>query len=165
MKTRSDSLFAKLKPKDRRQVLDWLIVECKELEWVRQQIQSNLGIRCSIMAVSRLLSSHAGEWRMDRAKERAQARLNAAPPDMDALTRQGLAQQEFELAFSELRPKELNAMMRVQIAKDRLAHDKEKLSAALRTKLEAGLEALYQEIKDNPAALKHYEDLKATIKA
>ena len=127
-KPRANSLYARLSPKQRDQVLHWLIIEGKSLEWVQKQIQANCGIECSIMAVSRFLSSHGLEWRMDRAAEAAEAAARTAPKDIEAKIRSGLKQAEFARVFEEMTVKELVAMKRVKIAEDRIELDRRRLA-------------------------------------
>lgn len=43
--------------------------------------------------------------------------------------------------------------------------DRDKLQAALRSKLETGLNALFEEIKGNPSAVAKYRELEETLKA
>jgi hypothetical protein len=53
-----------------------------------------------------------------------------------------------------------------EIRKSRsLAHVQEKWRSELKSKLEAGLEALFAEIKDNPRALGLFEEMKREIAA
>lgn len=164
-KTPSNSLAAKLKPKQLSEVLHWLIVDGKSEKWVCDQIHANCGINCSVMSVSRLLASHGLQWRMDRAAEAAEISASTAPKDLEEKISQGIKQATFARVFEDLTVKELVALERVRLAKESLEHEREKFKASLRTKMESGLEALFQEIKDNPKALAIFEQLKETLAA
>jgi len=53
---------------------------------------------------------------------------------------------------------------RAQLARERLDFDKDKLSHASRSKIEAGLDALLAEIKGNPKAVELFNQLKLEVK-
>ena len=65
------------------------------------------------------------------------------------------------LAFSTARHKSKMDQARFDQRERVIAHDREKWLAARRTKIEAGLDALYAEIKDNPEAMELFQKFKA----
>ncbi len=156
----SNSLYARLTPKQRDQVLHWLIVEAKSLQWARDQIEANCGVDISLMGVSRFLSSHGLPWKMDRAKEAAELAAKAAPKDIEEKIAQGLKQREFEKVFSELTVKELVSLRRLEIAGMKLEVDRRKL--ALLEKRLAEAQTIVAEAKSKggltPETLKKIEE-------
>jgi hypothetical protein len=118
-KKRSDSLFAQLKPQQRDMVFFWLVEEQKSLAAVQGLISEQFSLKCSLSSVSRLLSTHGLVWRIDRAKEKAAISEKSLPKDVDAVTRRGLAQREFELSFTNLSVKELAALKRIKVQERR----------------------------------------------
>ncbi|MFM2241531.1 MAG: hypothetical protein RLZ97_386, partial [Verrucomicrobiota bacterium] len=55
-------------------------------------------------------------------------------------------------------------LMRAITAREKAATDREKAADARLSKVEAGLDALYQEIQGNTAALKAYRAMKEALK-
>jgi hypothetical protein len=59
---------------------------------------------------------------------------------------------------------ELYAMLgKASLEKERLRLEREKFEESKRKDWEKGLDALFDEIKGNPAALEHYEAMKAAL--
>ncbi len=63
-----------------------------------------------------------------------------------------------------LKDQAANARDRTALAKERLEFDKDKLSHASRSKIEAGLDALLAEIKGNPKAVELFNQLKLEVR-
>lgn len=129
------------------------------------------GLETSTTALSRLLRSCGLEWRSERAREVAERTLGLLPEDWEEAKRRGLSQQLFEKTFSDLSVKELVALKsieleeaKLQVTLAKLEHEITKFREQLRTKMEAGMDALFEEIKSNPAALKIFRQLKETLR-
>jgi len=118
-KVRSDSVWARLKPEQRDQLMVDLLEKGSSLAEARQMMGSQ-GIRTSEAALSNLLSRHGLPWRLERARERAEESAASLPADWDARKRRGFAQREFELAFSELSAAEVVAMRRLDLEERKL---------------------------------------------
>ena len=105
MKTRSDSLFAKLKPAQREELLTLLVEQGAGLADGLALLEK-WGLRASYASLSRFISSHGMGWRIDRAKAAAQATRGQLPKDWETERKRALAQKEFELTFRDLSAKE-----------------------------------------------------------
>lgn len=105
MKVRSDSLFAKLKPAQREELLD-LCVGQGASGTAGQALCATWGLSVSSASLSRFFSSHGMPWRIDRAKAAAEATRGALPKDWESQRKRALAQKEFELTFRDLSAKE-----------------------------------------------------------
>lgn len=126
MKKRSDSLHAKLTPLQRDDLLSGLIDQGISLEEALA-LCSKWGVKTSLAALSRFVASQGLVWRLERAKQSAQASAGVLPKNFDEIKRQGLAQREFELAFTELTAKELYCLKRLDLAEKQLHLDQKKL--------------------------------------
>jgi hypothetical protein len=54
---------------------------------------------------------------------------------------------------------------RLELGREQLEHEREKFKEGIRTKLETGLAALFEEIKDNPKAVALFEQMKQEVRA
>ena len=127
MKIRSDSLYAKLAPAQREELLHALIVEAKSYDWAVDKCEE-WNVSTSPSGLSALLSRHGIRWRIERAKVAAKASEKTLPKNHEEATRRGLAQREFELAFDDLSVKELVALKRLQLAQAKIELDSRKLA-------------------------------------
>ncbi len=125
MKKRCDSLFAKLKPQQREELLHALIEDCVSTEKSLRMCE-DWGVKASRSGLSRFLSSHGLPWRLERAKAAAEASSQSLPTNWEAQKRRGLQQKEYELAFSNLTAKELVAMKRLELKAEELKLAREK---------------------------------------
>ena len=150
MKTRSDSLFAKLKPAQREELFTLLVEQGAGLA-DGISLLKKWGVSSSAPALSRFISSHGMSWRIDRAKAAAQATRGQLPKDWETERKRALAQKEFELTFRDLsakewymlksaelderqmRLKELVEPAKLEIASRRVALLEEKAAQALET--------------------------------
>jgi hypothetical protein len=126
MKKRSDSLHAKLSPKNRDELLSRLIDQGSSLENALT-LCSRWGVQTSLASLSRFVSSQGLIWRLEKAKLAAEESEKTLPTNHDELRRRGLAQREFELAFTELSAKELYCLKRLDLAQGQLELDRKKL--------------------------------------
>jgi len=146
-KIRSDSLFAKLKTDENRDLLlSWLVEEGISYEEAAARCAEHFGFQPSEAALSTFFTRHRFEWKLEQAKLRADATKDKLPADFEAAKKRGLAQREFEMAYSELSVKELVALKRIEIAEARVALDSRKV-AMLEKKLAEATEALGDESK------------------
>jgi hypothetical protein len=87
-------------------------------------------------------------------------------PDLQITADQAsqVAQVNFELMAAQNHDVELYAMLgKASLEKERLRLEREKFEESKRKDWEKGLDALFDEIKGNPAALEHYEAMKAAL--
>lgn len=76
-----------------------------------------------------------------------------------------VAQVNFELMAAQDRDPALFAMLgKAKLEKARLQLEREKFEHQKKSEAEKGLDALFEEIKENAEALKHFEALKAAMK-
>jgi hypothetical protein len=177
MKVRSDSLFAKLTPAQREELLQRCVEEGLSLA-DGVALLRGWGVKSSPQGLSRLVSTQGFAWRLERAK--AAAAATAAAPSFEQEKSRLLQQKIFEAVADANCPPKVLAVLRsleleaekvrlieqkLELQERNLEHEKEKFKAALRTKLEAGLEVLYQEIKSNPKAVGIFSELQKTLAA
>jgi len=75
-----------------------------------------------------------------------------------------VAQVNFEIMAAQDRDPALFAALRKgELEKDRLRLEREKFEWTKKTDIERGLDALFEEIKDNPEAVAHYKAMKAAL--
>lgn len=136
------------------------------LEALTEHIQGELGIEVSLRAVSEWQSWFHTQLRLERAAERAeQVKLEMAKDPR--LTPEDLARAG-QVVFMNEAMESGNVKAYVQLAKLQLASERQKLerdklSMASKSKLEAGLDALATELKGNPRAAKIFAELKAEL--
>jgi hypothetical protein len=159
-KTRSDSLYAALSPKQREEVYD----ACSNA-WHLTKIVAlcaGWGVRTSPAALSRFYANRL----LDYQEEQLQLAKSIAGnmPDaeeiqkgINSITRQKLFESVLKLKPD---PKVLLALRKIELAEEANALSRERLLS----KLDAGLEALHREIKGNPKALAIFEELKGALK-
>ncbi len=134
MKARSDSLFAKLKPAQREELLMQLNGGMK-LDDAAAQC-SKWGIKASPVAVSRFYSVHSFAWRLERASAAAAASMNVSPEAAEQAKSTLLAKKIFEaVADADCSPKVLIALrgleldaQKVRLAERRVTILEKKLS-------------------------------------
>jgi hypothetical protein len=168
-----DSLESELQRQGRfDEYFAWRAVQRPSPAQILKQLKS-WGIKASKSAIYRLHSSGSAlVWRVQEANKAKEALGKILPKDLEQSVRDALLRQRFDATLGDLTHKQLIDHLEVQIAEQKLElqernleHEKEKFKASLRTKLETGLEALYQEIKSNPKALEIYTQLKAVVAA
>jgi hypothetical protein len=108
MKIRSDSLFAKLTPAQREELLQRCVEEGLSLEDGTELLRG-WGVKSSSQALSRFVSTHGFAWRLERAK--AAAAATQAAPSFEAEKSRLLQQKIFEaVADANCPPKVLVAL-------------------------------------------------------
>jgi hypothetical protein len=135
MKIRSDSLFAKLTPARREELLQLCLEQGAALETGVGLLQK-WGIKSSVQALSRLVSTHGFAWRLERAK--AVVAATESQPDFEAEKSRLLQQKIFEaVADVNCPPKVLVALRsldlkaaEVKLAERRVALLEQKMSEA-----------------------------------
>jgi hypothetical protein len=77
-----------------------------------------------------------------------------------------VAQVNFEMQAAQDRDPALFAALRAgEIKRDSLRLEREKFEWSKKTEIERGLDALFEEIKDNAEAVKHYKAMRAAVEA
>jgi len=114
MKPRSDSLFAKLKPAQRDELLTNQVGQGAPLTDGLALLEK-WGLRASYASLSRFISSHGMVWRIDQAKAAAEATRGSLPKDWSAERKRALAMKEFELTFRDLSTKEFYMLKSAEI--------------------------------------------------
>jgi hypothetical protein len=160
MKTKPDTLEGQLRA---RQRLDEFMIElidnCISLK-AALALCEKWGVGTSISSVSRLVSSYGLHWRIQRAKEAAEASEKSSPADIEGKIRRGLSQREFEKVYGELTVKEIVALKRCELAASKLEVDKRKL-ALLEAKMaeaKSKLESVKSKGGLTPETLKEIEE-------
>lgn len=138
-----------------RNVLDWLAVEC--------------GVSVSTSALTSFYKRHCVPVLRDKrrlAAVKAEAIVDdAGRTDWNTATMELVKQVSFEIMSGEqIDTKTAEKFIKLVLKADAQATDKDKLNAATKTKVEAGLDAMHEEIKDNPAALRAFSAMKEALK-
>lgn len=94
MKTRSDSLAAKLSPDQREELLQMLCEANAPLQQALEKCQA-WKVRTSIPSISRFGALHGFNWRLERARAAAQAVEGLAPGDAER--KRVIGQKVFEI--------------------------------------------------------------------
>lgn len=185
-KPRSDARL-KLLPEDQQErIWRWLTEDKKSLEETAVLCFDDLNVRTSRTAVGEFFKWYRLQLRMRDRESRVEQIVNdlqkaGANLSADQVQQYGAAlfmSEAIESADGEgfvaaarlhLQSKELAAKVEgfkaTYAQKERqLELDKEKFKASLRTKLEAGLAALMDEIKGSPRALEIFQKLQAEVK-
>lgn len=171
-KPRSDAKLKNL-PKDIQEEL-WALCYPSDPETKAYGLEELAGHLLEVHEISAALSI-ISEWhawyslkrRMDSATERAeQARLELAQnPDLKPEDIQRASQAVFSAeALSAGDWKAYIAIENVQLKREAQAIERDKMTFASRSKIEAGLDALMSEIKASPAALKLFQEMKEELK-
>lgn len=106
MKHRSDSLFARLKPEQREELLVQALEAGQGYEALKKLCSDKFGISVSLAALSRFLSRESLSWRLERAKAAAERTLGQLPADWEKRQKEALAQQLFQATLGNLEVKE-----------------------------------------------------------
>lgn len=129
-KRRPESLWALLKTAaNRDQVFQWLIVEGISYEACSARCLESFGFSPSVGKLRTFYKTDAFEWKIEQAKIQANNEKGLLPKDFEERYREGLAQRRFEAVFNELSEKQIIALERLELDKERL-----KLKAAFDTK-------------------------------
>jgi hypothetical protein len=141
MKARSDSLFCRLKPAQREELLEMLCETGASVDTALKKCAS-WGVKTSAGAVSRFYSVHAFAWRLDRAKAIAEATSQISPQAIEEQKSRLLSQKIFE-AISDLDcpPKVLIALRGLEL-KAATLHLAERRVKVLEAQLSEGKAAL-----------------------
>jgi hypothetical protein len=113
-KPRPDSLYAKLKPAQREELLLLLLEQGGSYEDGVAKL-SAWGVSSSAAALSRFVSRHGLPWRLDRARAAAEETKSSLPKDWEAEKARGLALKSYELTFRDLSAKEWVMLKQIEI--------------------------------------------------
>jgi len=127
------------------------------------------GIKTSRTAVHDFFKRYYYGWRVELGAFIAQRMQNM--PSYEKELRHVTVQKIFgEITDADCSMKDLLMVRALQLEEQKIAqraevleHNKEKFRESLRSKLEAGMNALFDQIKDNPQALAAFETMKAVI--
>lgn len=119
MKARPDSLYARLTPTQREELLVFLVEQGGSYQ-DGIGVCGDWGINASPAALSRFVSHHGLPWRIARAQAAAQISEASLPKDWEGLKRRGMAQKEFELSFRDLSVKEYALLRTLELDAKRL---------------------------------------------
>jgi hypothetical protein len=140
--------------KGQRECLDWLALECQ--------------VSVSPSALTSFYKRHCAPVIRERqrfASVKAEVLVEeAGRTDWNAATMEKVKQVCFEIMTGEkLDPKEAAEFVKLVLKADAQAIDKDKLTQASKTKIEAGLDALLAEINGNPKALAAFQVIKKEV--
>jgi hypothetical protein len=137
-----------------------------KMEAILVEIPLRYGFTVSSGTLSEFYSWLRLKRRLDAAKERAeQARLELAKdPSLTPEDLQRVAQTVFTAESIEAKDiKGYVAIAKLRLQSEKHELERAKLASASKTKIEAGLEALFQEIKGNAKAVKLFNELKEVV--
>ena len=118
MKRHPNSLAARISRKHGEAYLDEVIARLVLGHVTLEDMAGELheaGVDTSSSSVARLVSTEGLRWRINRAREAAEATKDSLPGDWKDQVKRGLAQKTFELAFDDLNLSELVKLKRVQL--------------------------------------------------
>lgn len=119
MKTRSDSLWAKLRPEQREELFGYLDAGGAIADGLA--LLKTWGIKSSAGALSRCYSLQSFAWRLERARLAAEAARGCLPENFEEAKRKIVAQKIFEMvANSEANPKNVIAVRKLEIEQEKL---------------------------------------------
>jgi hypothetical protein len=170
-KVRSDAKLKNLPEADQETL--WVMLHPTEvgqdprsLEEVLVHIEADHGFSVSLSTLSEWRSWYALQRRMNHAAERAQqARLelakdpNISPDDIERIAQTVFTAETLEAG----NVKGYVALAKLQLARNKQQIERDKLSASIKSKLEAGLDALMEEIQGNPRAMAKFNELKEVV--
>ena len=163
MNARSDSLFHALRKAGK---LNEIMIFLEEADGNRfvdgAALCLSWGFKTSKSSVNDMYNGYILQWRLERARSAALATEGFSTFDQEV--KRLLAQRTFEeLASPELNPKILVAFAKIEEEKKNREHSEEKFRESLRSKLEAGMQALFDQIKGNEKALAAFKSMKAAL--
>jgi len=174
MSFRSDSLHDRLTQEQRHELMIF-ITDAGQNPAIKDRFKSGLdlctkwGIKTSRTSVYDFFRRYNFGWRLELGAWAAKHTEGMSSFDKESrlLTAQKLFAQ---IADSECPVKYLIMIRSLQLEQDKvnqkneaLEHSKEKFRESLRTKLDAGMNALFEQIKNNPKALEAFKAMKAAI--
>jgi hypothetical protein len=113
-KPRPDSLYAKLTPAQREELLLLLLEQGGSYEDGVARL-SAWGVSSSAAALSRFVSRHGLPWRLERARAAAEETKASLPKDWEAEKARGLALKAYELTFRDLTAKEWAMLKTIEL--------------------------------------------------
>lgn len=178
-KIRSDAYLANLpeerqeqiaqwceKPADRDEETNKAIPRTGGIYHAREQLAAD-GIKVSEKSLSEWYSDWRDARRLSNASRKAQnfeEWLKDRNPTLTAeQVRAGGQIMFMSEAIEQQDAKTFFLISRLQLAQQQLEHEREKFKAAIRTKLEAGLDALWEEIRGNAKAEALFAQLREVV--
>lgn len=136
------------------------------LEELQCEVPPRHGFTVSLAALSEWHNWYALKLNINNAQERAE-QLRAEMAQSGSFTAEQIerAGQVYFMsqAVGEGDPKTFFLMAKIGLQREQQTLDRDKLTSATRSKIEAGLEALFQEIKGNARAEKLFAELKEVV--
>lgn len=172
-KVRADAKLKNLPEEDQETL--WLLLHPTDsetpaytLEAAMVYIQEEHDFSVALSTLSEWHSWYQLKRRMDAARERAdQTKLEMLKDpnfSTEYIEQAGLAVFQAE-AVETMNVKAYVALCKLSLAREKQAIERDKLTAATKTKLETGLEALLAEIQGNPKALVIFKQLQEVVEA
>ena len=163
-KTRADSTLGSLPQERQAAIADYAFAHslAETVEWLRQD-----GIRTSSAALSVWLSSYrlAQQLRANESTvEKLLEEFKRAKPDATPEEIRAAGQSFFSaLALQQQDPKIWAMTQSLALKREELEFDREKFKAAIKSKLEAGLDELAAAFRANPEAMDLYNQARALV--
>lgn len=173
-KTRADAKLKNLSQEEQEQLWQYINTPLVEgearrmptLEEAQVQVPLMFGFTVSTGSLSEWRAWYSLNLRMENAAERAnQTALRLAkdsdltPEDIERVAQTVFTAETLQGGDVEGYVK----LAKLRLAASKQAIEREKISAAAKTKIEAGLDALFAEIQGNPKALKLFTELKEVV--
>jgi hypothetical protein len=150
-------------------VLSWF--PCSSLEDIKERLKEEFGIEPALSALStfhsRLKPFWAGE-RMRRNAQGATSFANVISPEEEEAIKSAFWRDVRQAAFELMTnpnpdPKDYVDLGTMLLKKDAQEFDREKFAAAMKTKIEAGLDVLAAKIKGNKEAERLYREFRKVV--
>ncbi len=173
-KPRADAKLKNLSPEDQERLWQYLHTPTGEggertmptLEDAQVQVPLMFGFTISLGSLSEWRAWYALNLRMAAAAERAeQTRLelirnsDLTPEDIERVAQTVFTSEALQGGDVDGYVK----LAKLRLAAGKQAIEREKISASSKTRIEAGLEALFTEIQNNPKALALFKQLKEAV--
>ena len=175
-KPRSDSKLDRLPEEQKAQLADWLL-SGMPYHLVKDLVKKTFGVSTSIRALAVFYQDYCAAELLARRKRAVSTADEIAeeasrqPGRFDAATIDALKQKAFELAIAPgADPRAVKAVFSLVLkARDQdleaqqIELDYEKFRSSVKSSVERGLDALFEEIKNNPAAVELFKKLRAIV--
>jgi len=165
-KPRADSRLKCLPEDVRLALLD--VLERGRLVDGRQWCQEHGYGSPSLSSLSEFRDWQLAELRFQRLGQQAEQFMRMIQQEQPDISEEELfAHGQRFFSFAALQSEDVGVWKKVQqlqLQRDRMELDQRQFTAAQRSKLEAGLAALFEEIQGNEAALRKFEELQALVR-
>jgi len=136
------------------------------LEAVLVELKNTQGIEVSISTLSEFYKWLRFKRRMESGRRITDQVMEQMRRDPSMTLDQMHAAAQFvftNATMDEDDPKTYIALAKLSLQRDQQSLDREKMTAATRNKIDAGLDALFEEIKGNPRAEKLFAELREVV--